>query len=314
MTGSESFRAAWWLPGGHCQTIWPKLCGRNLKTQVRHERLTLPDEDFIDVVYAGKAGQPIVMILHGLEGSAKSHYAQGMIHTLSQQGWMVALMHFRGCSGVPNLHKRSYHSGETEDLRYFLSVLQERYPNVPISIIGYSLGGNVLLNFLAKYPDAGLTAAVAVSVPYELESCVIHMQQHFAWIYHARLLKCLHQSMRRKFSNFGNYQTMWDFDHNVTAPLHGFTGAKDYYQKCSSRQFLKQITIPTLLIHALDDPLIPQNVIPNVEELAKCVSLEVAASGGHVGFIAGNVPFRPVYWLEKRIPEFFKGFMPDYSI
>lgn len=315
----SSFKPAWWLPGPHLQTLWPTLCRKRQKSiALKRERFELPDGDFLDLDWAGKAG-PIVLILHGLEGSVRSPYAQGMLRALVENGWRGLFMHFRGCSGQPNRLARGYHSGETQDLAQVVQAIQRREPQVSMAAIGYSLGGNVLLKWLGETGrDNPLMAATAVSVPFELNKAVKRFQSGFSQVYQWHLLNCLRKRLSRKFElqppmlplpALSSLKTIWDFDEKVTAPMHGFAGAEDYYLLSSSRQYLSKIRVPTLLVHSQDDPFMTQDLIPLPGELPEGVKLELTPSGGHVGFVEGKFPWRSEYWLEKRVPAFLKSYL-----
>ncbi len=308
-----SFTPAPWCPGAHLQTLWPYLLRRHPRPRFQRERLTLPDGDFLDVDWCGDGARAIVIVLHGLEGNSGSHYVRGLAAHLSALDLRVAVMHFRGCSGEPNRLPRSYHSGETGDIAWLVETLSRRYPRTPFAVVGYSLGGNVLLKWLAELADAALlTTAVAVSVPFELNRAADRLQRGFSRVYQQQLVARMRRSTERKFARLQapialdglrRLRTFWQFDDQVTAPLHGFADATDYYTRCSSRQFLRRIRTPTLILHARDDPFMTPDAIPTARELAPGVRLELSAHGGHVGFVAGRVPWRPQYWLEGRIAE-----------
>lgn len=320
MSGNQ-FKPAWWLPNSHLQTIWPTFCRGDIKNlPIERERMELPDGDFIDLDWVGKqkAG-PLVLILHGFEGSIESHYAKGMLQAFAQQGWRGVFMHFRGCSGEPNRLPRGYHSGETLDVAYVVEVICKREPGIRIAAIGYSLGGNILLKWLGETNQHNpLKAAIAVSVPFELHKAADRIQQGFSRIYQWYLLRCVRERLLQKFqqvavpidtSGLSTVQNIRDFDNQYTVPLHGFSSVDEYYTTSSSRQYLRSIRIPTLLVHSKDDPFMTEDVIPSSEELSAYVKLEITESGGHVGFVAGNVPWRPHYWLEERAPEFFREYL-----
>jgi predicted alpha/beta-fold hydrolase len=319
MNTKNPFKPAWWLPGPHLQTLWPTLCRKKQKNlHLERERFELPDGDFLDLDWAGEKG-PIVLILHGLEGSVNSSYAQGMLQTVLKQEWRGLFMHFRGCSGEPNRLIRSYHSGETRDLAFLVQNIRKREPKIPIAAIGFSLGGNVLLKWLGETGENNpLTAAIAVSVPFELQKASKRIQEGFSKIYQWHLLNCLRRRLSEKFreqeleyglKTLSGIKTMWDFDEKVTAPLHGFACAEDYYSRSSSRRYLAKIRVPTLLVQAQDDPFMTEDLIPEPEELPSQVELEVTEAGGHVGFVAGKFPWSSTYWLEERVPDFLKKYL-----
>lgn len=311
---NHEFKPAWWLPNSHLQTIWPVLCRRRVELPLRRERIELPDGDFIDLDWVERHDKgPLVLMLHGLEGSIESHYAKGMLQTITECGWRSVFMHFRGCSGEPNRLSRGYHSGETGDVSHVVKLLQKREKNLTIAAIGFSLGGNVLLKWLGEtQKDNPLKAAIAVSVPFELNKAAVRIQKGFSKFYQWYFIKCLRDRLSQKFNKGEGldpsllYQvnTMFEFDDKITAPLHGFEGVQEYYSIASSRQYLRNIKVPTLILHAKDDPFMSEDVIPEPHELSPCVQLEVTDTGGHVGFVSGKYPWRPEYWLEKRVPVF----------
>jgi predicted alpha/beta-fold hydrolase len=312
MITRSQFRPAWWLPGAHLQTLYPTLCRRRLQPPLGRERLELADGDFIDLDWTDSNGGPIVLVLHGLEGSLASHYTGGILKALAARGYHAVLMYFRGCSGEPNRLPRSYHSGDTADLQAVLDHIRVRHPAAPLAVIGYSLGGNVLLKWLGeKGKAAPLATAVAVSVPFELDSAARRLEQGLSRLYQHHLVGKLRRSVRQKASvhpppplpleNLPRLVTFRQFDDAVTAPLHGFNGVDDYYRRSSSRQYLDRIAVPTLILQARDDPFLPVSAIPVDTDLSEAVTLELSPRGGHVGFIAGRIPFAANYWLETRI-------------
>jgi predicted alpha/beta-fold hydrolase len=229
-------------------------------------------------------------------------------------------MHFRGCSGEPNRLRHSYNAGSTSDLGYVINLLRQREPDIHLACVGYSIGGNVLLKWLGESGAAApLQAAVAVSVPFLLSAAAERMQRGFSRIYQAYLLHHLRSSYRRKFriqanppvslSELRKLKDFFTYDDSVTAPLHGYTGVDDYYARASCRQYLKGIEIPTLILHASDDPFMLPSAVPTEDELSDSVILELSSSGGHVGFVSGSVPWRSVYWLEQRIPAFLAEYL-----
>lgn len=304
------FEPPFWLAHRHLQTILPNAIRRRPRDlALRRERVELPDGDFVDVDWIGPAGAPTVVVLHGLEGSIESPYAASLMRSLAAAGLRGALLHFRGCSGEPNRLPRAYHSGDTAHLEHFLGLLATREPGVPRAAVGYSLGGNALLKWLGETGDATrLMAAFAVSVPFELARCADAMDRGFSRIYQRQLIARMQRNARTKARAVPGYPTYPDrevrnfrlFDDRLTAPLHGFRGADDYYARCSSRRFLRGIRTPTLILHAADDPFMDPGVVPTAAELAPEVTLELAERGGHVGFIAGPW-WRPHRWVDRRV-------------
>ncbi|KTD33888.1 hydrolase [Legionella israelensis] len=319
----SSFRAPWWLSNPHSQTLYPFLM-RSIKAPVdKTERLELADGDFIDLFWAInglRADTPLVLLLHGLGGSIHSKYVAGFMQAFNEHGWRVVLMHFRGASEEPNRLLRAYHSGETSDLSEVLSLLSQREPKTAKAVVGVSLGGNVLLKWLGEHSKQKfIHAAVAVSVPFQLVKVANRMGYGFARIYQAYLLKSIRSVFERKrllykdhvpepLQNLNKWHCFWTFDDKVTAPLHGFKHAHQYYREASSLPYLCQISTPTLIIHSLDDPFMTPDVVPKEDEISKDVLFELSQKGGHVGFIGSNHSGTPFYWLDQRIPEFLADF------
>jgi len=319
MITHSQFKPAWWLPGTHAQTLWASLIRRHVEVELTTERLTLPDGDFIDLAWTKCNPDKIVIVLHGLEGSIDSSYAKGMLAAINKKGWLGVFMHFRGCSGEHNLKDRSYHSGETGDIRFLVETLRKRHPETTLSALGFSLGGNALLKYLGEYKDnSHLKVAVTVSVPYLLSNSAAKLEKGFSRIYQRHLLNRLVNKTLSKFkdreapiniTDIKSWNTFLLFDHHITAPIHGFKSGNDYYEQSSSRQYLKKITTPTLLIHSKDDPFMSVDAIPNKDDLSESVTLELSDHGGHVGFISGSTPWNATYWLEERIPEFLGTYL-----
>ncbi len=321
----SDFKASWWLANPHFQTVWPALFRRQATLPVKRERVVTPDNDFLDIDWYGSEHGPLVILLHGLSGSTQSSYIIGMQHALLANGFRSAALNFRGCSGEMNRSSRCYHSGETTDLNFLYQLLKAREPNTPIAIVGYSLGGNALLKWLGEQgSNAQLFAAVAVSVPLLLNVCADRMDKGFSQLYRNRLITELKGYIYQKrrylrsqdlhaeaeildeLGDLNPIRSFWEYDNQVVAQLYGFKDVNDYYRKSSSRQFIKDITVDTLIVHAADDPFMTPAVIPEEIEVPNSVLLEITSKGGHVGFIAGNIPGKHYYWLEQRIPEFLR--------
>ncbi|MES9969895.1 MAG: hydrolase [Candidatus Thiodiazotropha sp.] len=309
----SSFNPPWWIASPHLQTLWPSLLRSTPLPDLHRERVELRDGDFIDLAWQDADG-PLVLLLHGLEGSLESHYAIPLISAVRSAGFRPLFMHFRGCSGEPNRLLRSYHSGATEDLREIVEFLHQR-GEAPQAMIGVSLGGNLLLKYLGEPDrDPGIRAAVAVSVPFNLKSAAECLQQGFSRIYGRHLLRKLLKSYASKcrtlsipgIEDLTSIRSIYEFDDRITSVDNGFLNADDYYNRCSCAQFLKRITTPTLILHAKDDPFMRPDDVPCLQDLGPGVSLEVSNRGGHVGFVQGSFPWRPVYWLDYRIPAYLK--------
>lgn len=324
---TDLFQPAWWLPGPHLQTLWNPFLRSAPALARRRERLWLADGDFIDLDWHGPhdAAAPLVLVLHGLTGSSSSLYVLGLQQQLAARGWASVAINWRGCSGEPNLLPRAYHSGASDDLGEVIAHLQASRPLAPLHAVGYSLGGNVLLKYLGESGvSSPLRKAVAVSVPFRLDQCADRIGLGFSRLYQAHFMKAMvayvkdkqrlfrerdlqqHLATLSGLGTLDGMRTFWDFDGRITAPLHGYRDAQDYYRRASSRYFLPDIAIPTLLIQAADDPFVFRHSVPETSELSATTTLELHAHGGHVGFIEGT-PHRPRYYLERRIPQWLAG-------
>ncbi len=313
------FNPSTFLKNPHVQTILPLFLPTKTG-DLYQEEYSFEDGDFTELVWNKKPKQPknIVILFHGLGGSIHSHYISGMMNTLEEIGFNSVLMHFRGCGIKPNKKARMYHAGEIEDASSLIHHLQKKYPLAKLHAIGYSLGANMLLKLVASFKNKSpLHSAVAISAPLELEKCTRYIDQGFAKIYQHYLLKDLKSSLLNKVKHLDlktdfdldearvkKIKTIYEFDDIFTAPVHGYKNAKEYYTQNSSRQFLKEIKIPTLLIHSKDDPFMPSSVFPEPDEISNSILYEVGNYGGHVGFIEGTL-FKPEFWLEKRVKSFF---------
>ena len=258
----------------------------------------------------------MLLVLHGLEGTARSHYVAGLFAQARARGWRAAVLWFRSCSGELNKHARFYHSGDTADLDWVLRTLSEREPEVRLGAVGISIGGNVLLKWLGEQGDAApkaLRAAVAISVPFDLVRCARVMDQGFQKaVYTASFMRSFHAKTRAKARAHPGFvdldvalkaRTFAEFDRVVTAPLHGFADEVDYWTQASSSPYLVRIRRPTLLINAVDDPFIPSASLPDIATLPECVQAEFVPNGGHVGFVEGP-PWRTRSWAERRAAEY----------
>lgn len=325
-TLNRKFIPAWWLPDGHTQTLWRKFTA-NDEVLHRRERLDLPDGDFIDIdwcedfSHSSKSFEDcsgIVVIIHGLCGCSSSPYVVALQKRLAKTGKRSVAMNFRGCSGEINNLARAYHSGVSEDLDEVFRSLSAAYPNEKFMFVGYSLGANVLLKWLGEQePNERITRAVAVSTPFQLGECSKALLRGPSRFYGSYFVNRLRNDVIAKMSDFkkrgldeefgilerlGNLDrisSLMEFDDLVTAPLHGFENADDYYKKCSSAQFLKNIKADTLLIQSENDPLIPASALPSASSLSAGVTMELSSKGGHVGFISQGKE----NWLEKRITD-----------
>ena len=320
---SIQFKPAFGVVNRHFQTIFSTLFRKKILIDFEIEKFFLNDGDFLEPYWNTTKtdnDKPLIIIFHGLTGSHRSSYIQGIMHKLRSNGFDSVLMHFRGCSGKENLKERAYHSGDSGDALEFIQELRKRFPHRKLYCVGYSLGANMLLKLLGEEgKDSLIEKAIAISAPMLLDVCASKMNEGFSRFYQYLLVKDLKNALDKKYSklpmqkflklkrqDIHKLKTFWEYDEAYTAPIHGFASAEDYYAKCSSKQFLKEIVTKTLIIHAKDDPFMREDVIPNETEVSKYVELEITKKGGHVGFIGGNV-FKPKYWLEERIIEFLES-------
>lgn len=284
------------------------------------ERWDTPDGDFVDIWrLEGPIDAPRLLLLHGLEGTIHSHYVAGFFGEARRRGWSADLLIFRGCGSEPNRTPRFYHSGETGDTAFVLERLIREAPRTPIVLAGVSLGGNVLLKLLGEWSAAApreIVAAAAISVPFDLERGARFISHGFSKIYDRHFLRTLRAKAREKLARFPDLfdrrrldaaRSIYEFDDAVTAPVHGFASAHDYYWQSSSVRWLHRIRVGTFLLSAVDDPFLPSTVLDKVRNIARenpQLQLEFTPHGGHVGFVAGGWPGRPFYYAEWRACEF----------
>lgn len=280
----------------------------------------MPDGDFLDLDRVGAASNvPILIVLHGLEGSSRSKHVRRLLGAVSQVGWEGLAMNFRSCSGEPNRLRRAYHGGETTDLAWVIQRLATQDPQRAIVCVGVSLGGNVLLKYLgeqAEHAPVQLRAAVAISTPFDLSVSVKQMESRIGRMYMQGLLSSLKRKTWAKLQQYPDLvdptalravRTIADFDHLVTGPIHGFADGPAYWRSSSSISFLATIRRPTLLINATDDPFYPAGALPTravVENPA--LTATFVKRGGHLGFISGRWPGRPVFWAEQQTMAFLQ--------
>ncbi len=314
------FRRAGWLPGPHLGTVWASVARPLPRPRFRRERLELDDGDFLDVdrLDASDRAAPVLVISHGLEGSSGASYVRGLAMAASQAGLAVAAWNFRGCSGAPNRLLRQDHSGETGDLAAVVAHLVREDARRSVLLAGFSLGGNQTVKWMGENGDAlpaAVRAAVAISVPFDLAACASALDGpgFWPWVYRERFLRRLRRKALRKAAEHPGRidapavlraTTFSAYDGLVTAPLHGFASADDYWRRSSAGQFVSGVRRPLLLLSADDDPLVPAGTIPVTDAGSNpSVTLEVTRGGGHVAFVGGT-PLRPDYWAEARAIDF----------
>lgn len=313
------YRSPAWLPGGHAQTIWPYLLPRPA-VRYRRERVDAPDGDFWDFDWLDAPNAPeeapLVVLFHGLEGSSDSHYARMLMALLATHGWRGVIPHFRGCGGELNRLPRAYHSGDHAELASLVTAVRARIPaSTTLYLVGISVGGSVLINWLGRMGDAArfVAAAAAVSTPLDLESAGIAIGKGANRIYTRNFLSTLKPkslAMAQRYpgllddERIRRVRTMYDFDDVVTSLLHGFEGATDYWRRASSKPWLANIAVPTLVLNAKNDPFVPRESLPDQREASQDVLLLQPEHGGHVGFLTGPFPGN-IEWLPRRLLDFF---------
>lgn len=310
------FRPLWWLPGPHLPTVWGKKFRRQPRADDRVERIATPDGDHLTLLRVGHArpGVPHVLVLHGLEASTSAKYAHGILSEVRRRGWTGDLLMFRSCDGMRNVARRLYHSGETSDLAFVVGWLHARTPGLQLYLCGVSLGANVLGKWLGEQGESAMSfvsRAAVVSTPFDLGRGARFLERGLGKLYTGHFLKTLKAKAAWKSEQFpGSFdlerglraRTFWEFDDAVTAPLHGFSGANDYYEKSSSIYFLTGVRVPLLALSALDDPVVPREVTLEAAEIASrntLIDVALTPSGGHVGWIGGQI--KPYYWMEPKI-------------
>jgi predicted alpha/beta-fold hydrolase len=307
------YRAPTWLPNGHLQTIYPALCVPKPAVDYRRERWDCADGDFVDIDFVdGEDGKPFVVLFHGLEGSSGSHYARSLMAALAARGWSGAVPHFRGCSGEPNRAPRFYHSGDAREIDWIVRRLREG-ANGKFYAAGVSLGGNALLRWLGESQHQAeiVDAACAVSAPLDLARGGESLSSGLNMFYTRMFLQTLKPKCLAKLEQFPGLfdrdallaaRDLYAFDNVVTAPLHGYRDTDDYWDRASAKHVLHDITVPTLVLNARNDPFLPGIHLPPTA--AREVRLEYPEHGGHVGFAVGRLPGR-IDWLPQRLLHFF---------
>jgi predicted alpha/beta-fold hydrolase len=315
---TSSFHPSTLFRNGHLQTILPNFFRRIDQVPFERERMDTPDGDFLDLDWLCGGNNRLVILSHGLEGDSRTKYMSGMAWMMLQNDWDVLSWNYRGCSGEPNRLPRFYHSGDTADLDLVVRHALEREDYDRIALVSFSLGGNMTLKYLGEKVekiDPRIFRAVVFSAPCDLEACAFHLYEGFNKVYLKRFLRSLKDKIRKKNVLMPEYisvarlealKDFHEFDDVYTAPLHGFKNAKEYYARCSSKQFIKDIRIPVLIVNAKNDPFLPDECYPVQEaENSSFVFLEMPESGGHVGFMEGKP--NEAYWAEGRAVEFLEG-------
>ncbi|OLO05499.1 hydrolase [Salinicola socius] len=322
---SADFRPPSGLHNAHFQTMLPRVLP--LRPVARDtEIVNLPDGDFVELAWIRPAPQhhdaPIFLLFHGLEGSFDSPYARELLHAAGRMGWRGVLMHFRGCGQTPNRLPRAYHSGDTADAYWIMGQLAQRYPHALMAAAGVSLGANMLLKLVAEQGGDGLPleGAIAINAPLDLAASADTLNQGVSRLYQhylLRQLKCkvlarmeaMPLPLKINAQQVRQLNSFWAYDNDVTAPLHGFHSASDYYRRASAGPLLGEIELPTLILHADDDPFMPANLFSRLPPPSPSVRVEIARHGGHVGYVERRGG-RLCSWLTRRVEAQLQQWAP----
>ncbi len=329
MRKESEFSPPWWLSNRHLQTFWGPLVPKIPIPELKRERLELADGDFLDLDWMNRDKlSPTLVLLHGLEGSLDSPYLRRMLHQLEAKGWRGLLVYWRGCSEEPNRLESTYHAGRSDDLEAVMQHLKIQSIEQPIFIAGYSLGANILLKWLGEKGRQNITpnvdAAFAVSTPFDLALCADAIDKGFSKIYKHYLLNSLKKKMISKYGTEKLLEllnltpkdillisSMREFDDRISARLNGFDGADDYYRQSSSKYYLKDIRVPTVILHAEDDPFMSPKIIPSEAELSNYLELRISKNGGHVGFVTDPDKKGNSFYLENTILGYFESHLEN---
>jgi predicted alpha/beta-fold hydrolase len=308
------------LPGGHLQTIWPARLVPLPAVAYRRERWPTPDGDFIDVDFAlpepAAEAAPLLALFHGLEGDSGSHYARVTMRHFADLGWRAMVVHFRGCSGEPNLLLRAYHSGDSEEGDWVLRMIRQRWPSARLHAVGVSLGGNMLAKWLGERGDEArfVTAAASIGSPLDLVAGGHAIGRGFNRLYTRMFLATLKAKARDKAERFGyaidvevlrRARDLYEFDNLFTAPVHGFRDTLDYWTRASAKPLLGNVRVPHLVLNARNDPFVPADSLPQAGDVSDAVTLEQPMEGGHIGFAGGRFPGH-LRFLPERLEGFFR--------
>jgi predicted alpha/beta-fold hydrolase len=314
----SSYEAPKWLLGKHSETILPSRFRQVEGVTYIRERISTPDKDFLDLDWSTKGGDHLAILSHGLEGSTSSSYILGMVKALNAEGWDAVAWNLRGCSGETNLRKRFYHAGSSEDLDAVVkhAIKTGRYKK--IVLIGFSLGGNIILKYLGENGAAlssHISKSIVFSVPCDLLSCVNKLSSRANYIYLRNFLVALKSKLIKKAEKFpdillgvdlSQIHDFTEYDRYITVPSFGFKNELHYYEECSTSKCIPKIKIPCLIVNAKNDPILDATRFP-VEECKSSdwVNLEQPLRGGHVGFMKNTI--NGEYWSEERALEFLRA-------
>ena len=315
----SDFNPSFPLKNGHLSTIWPTLFRKD-HFEFQRKRITLKDGDFLDLDWSYNGNSKLLIIGHGLEGSSLSSYVIGLTKNAINHNFDILAINWRGCSGEPNHKFESYHTGKSSDLKEVIHHVLKEYSYPAIYYTGFSMGGNIGLKYAGEMNEninPRIKAICAVSTPVDLESSSYQLAKSKNKLYMFRFLKTLKTKYLEKVKQFPNQElatdkilnakTFLEFDQFFTAPANGFKSAQDYWTKSSSKPYLKDINVATLLINALNDPFLAPPCFP-YEDVSANPFLELLTPkyGGHVGFIQ-SPKILNITWAEKTVLDFLKN-------
>ncbi len=309
-----NYHAPFWLRNGHLQSIYPALFRKVDDSFFKRDRISTPDDDFLDLDWARQGNKRAVVITHGLEGNSRRPYVLGMTETALRNKWDVCAWNFRSCSGQMNKRLTTYHSGETHDLELVINTVS-KLGYSEIALIGFSIGGNKTLLYLGREKTShptNLLGSVTFSVPLELSTSSAQLAKKANRIYMLNFLKSFREKFEEKnkdfpnaidLSNFNKIKTFKEFDGRYTAPMNNFSSAEEYWRYSSSLYHLAHIDKPSLIVNALDDPFLSRDCFPDTTQTGnENVILEAPQFGGHVGFMPEKKDL--TYWSERRAFDF----------
>lgn len=298
-----AYRAPRWLPGGHAQTLWAAVLARRYRDRApswQRQRWMTPDDDFVDVdvsTHEVSNTAPLLVLFHGLEGSSASQYAVAFADWASRHDVIVAVPHFRGCSGEINLAPRAYHSGDHQEVDWMLRRFADEHPRRAMVAAGVSLGGNALMRWAGEHGEAAtarVKAVASICSPLDLAAGGHAIGQGFNRQVYTRVF--LRTMVPKALQKWAQYPGLFDaealrqardlyaFDNIFTAPLHGFKSTEDYWQRASALPVMSHIQVPALALNARNDPFVPRHSLPQTNAVSPYVTLWQPDEGGHVGF------------------------------
>ena len=315
----QQFKPPLLQTNGHLQTILPSLFRKVTGVTYKRKRITTPDNDFLDLDWSlhqpKKRAEKLVIVSHGLEGSTDRHYVQGMVKHFNLNGYDALAWNYRSCSGEMNAQPRFYHHADTPDLRLVVNTALQRHPYEQVVLVGFSMGGSLSLRYFSEGKSLVAPAAkgaVAISAPLDLTSCAVELEKPLGMIYNLRFFNTLKKKVLAKADvqempgvellRSGKIKSLRKFDDHITAPLHGFADAADFYARAGAGAVIEELHEHALLLNALNDPFLGETCYP--VELAKrhpYLHYEQTKEGGHVGFAQRG---SGVTYAEQRALQF----------